>query len=145
MGVINKTSVNSDFAKLFHSVLIEQMADAEAAFAASDNDNQTNIDQNEIFHRYAKFFIANIQSSYHNNRQANSSNSLSGSSNSFNDLPVVSSGDEFLLDDNPCHLITSTEVESHQNIAFQLELVVQPILVLIGFSFNTMAINILCR
>ena len=145
MGVIYKTSVNSDFAKLLHSVLFEQMADAEAAFAASDNDNLTNLDQNVIFHRYAKFFIANIQSSYHNNRQANSTNPLSGNSNSYNDLPVVSSGDEFLFDENLCLLISSTEVESHQNIAFQLELVVQPILVLIGFSFNTLAINILCR
>ena len=47
--------------------------------------------------------------------------------------------------ENPCHLITTQEAASYQNIAFQLELIVQPIFVIIGFGFNTIAINILRR
>ena len=47
--------------------------------------------------------------------------------------------------ENPCHLITDEESSSYQNIAFQLELVVQPIFIFIGVIFNTIAIKVLQR
>ena len=47
--------------------------------------------------------------------------------------------------ENPCHLITDEESLAYQNIAFQLELVVQPIFIFIGVIFNTIAINVLRR
>ena len=151
---------NFSFMSVFHSVLFEQMADIEALGAISENYSDSKIKKEDLFEKYQ-----NLLPSYLSLADVNPY-SLNSSWNSNRTIPLYPDysydpnlsknqiiGDLFENVDgasssgtaDPCHLITSDEAASYQNIAFQLELIVQPIFVFIGFGFNTIAINILSR
>ena len=167
MNGTNNTTGNRDipsFINVFHSVLFEQMADMEALrITTSDNNTDSNLIKESMYEKYQKLFPSYV--SLDETRSYNSNSSWNDTGNipnyvdynyedAFAKNPSV--GDLFQDTrsinnisskpaETPCHLITSDEAESYQNIAFQLELIVQPIFVIIGFTFNTLAINILRR
>ena len=148
------------FMSVFHSVLFEQMADIEALGAMSENNSDSKIRKEELFEKYQNLLPsylslsdvnpAFINGSWSSNRTIPTYPDYSYDSNLaknpmitdlFEDMSVPATSEN----GDPCHLITGDEAASYQNIAFQLELIVQPIFVVIGFGFNTIAINILSR
>ena len=162
--IINNTADRDipsfSFMSVFHSVLFEQMADIEALGAISENSSDSKIKKEELFEKYQNLLPSYLSLADVNPYSMNDSWSSNRSIPSYPDYSYDSNlsrnsiiGD--LFEDvsseatsgitDPCHLITGEEAASYQNIAFQLELVVQPIFVFIGFGFNTIAINILSR
>ena len=138
------------FINVFHSVLFGQMADLEAFRETPDNDTVLNPfpsylpDSHKIDH-FNDTSWNHAGGLYNNPDYGYDSVFLNNSlmHDLFEDTGIARTSAEAA--ETPCHLITSEEAESYENIAFQLELIVQPIFVIIGFSFNTVAINILRR
>ena len=129
----------SGFLKDFHSVIFEEMANIEAVNVGLNNSDSGKVAK-ESFHRaymeLFKPFIEGIKLPLPEHTQISDTAGL--------DLSTHDDGYASKVE-NPCHLITDEESLSYQNIAFQLELVVQPIFIFIGVIFNTIAINVLRR
>ena len=165
MTSTNNTTSNRDipsYFNVFHSVLFEQMADLEALRATSDNPTDSDINKETLFKTYQTIFPSYVSlgdtGSYFRNSSWNDTDNIPNYleynyDDAFAKSPPIgdlfedagSSNISSKSAETPCHLITSEEAESYENIAFKLELIVQPIFVIIGFSFNTIAINILRR
>ena len=159
-STIKRDNPNFSFMSVFHSVLFEQMADIEALGAISENYTDSKIKKEDLFEKYQSLLPSYVSLADVNPYSLNSSWNTNRTIPLYTDYnydPNLQKnhiiGD--LFEDvggastsgttDPCHLITSDEAASYQNIAFQLELIVQPIFVFIGFGFNTIAINILRR
>ena len=129
----------SGFLKDFHSVIFEEMANIEAVNVGLNNSDSGKVAK-ESFHRaymeLFKPFIEGIKLPLEEHTQPSDTSGVAHSSNDDGYTSEV---------ENPCHLITDEESLAYQNIAFQLELVVQPIFIFIGVIFNTIAINVLRR
>ena len=129
----------SGFLKDFHSVIFEEMANIEAVNVGLNNSDSGKVAK-ESFHRaymeLFKPFIEGIELPVQEHTQLSDTSGLDHSTNDDGYATKI---------ENPCHLITDEESLSYQNIAFQLELVVQPIFIFIGVIFNTIAINVLRR
>ena len=125
------------FINVFHSVLFGQMADLEAFRETPDNDT--------VLNPFPSYLHDSHQISNFNNSSSNHtgvhSNNLDYDYDSvflnhtlirdlFEDTGIIRTSAEAA--ETPCHLITSEGAESYENIAFQLELIVQPIFVIIG-------------
>ena len=127
------------FLKDFHSVIFEEIANIEAVKLGLDNSDYGKVAK-ESFHRaymeLFKPFIEGIKLPMQEHTQLSDTSGLHHSTNEDGYTSKV---------ENSCHLITGAESLSYQNIAFQLELVVQPIIILIAVIFNTNAINVLRR
>ena len=145
----------------FHSLLFEQMVDLQILGRTSnDSSSPTNVRktlQEEYFKLLRPLVELEGMSSYPHNGSGNYQSVFPGYINfgernftmsnyqmAENGIPDVVHGDANKVED-PCHLITDEESMSYQDIAFQLELIVQPIFICIGFIFNTVAINVLRR
>ena len=125
---------------VLHTILVKQMVDREAHRARSNYSSRWKITKAKLDEEHSYFFPSydspNDTSLYPPNGSWNNTGVFLENSNvDYNSIMIV----------NPCHLISTEEVESHQNIAFYLEIVVQPIFVFIGLAFNTIAINVLRR
>ena len=129
----------SGFLKDFHSVIFEEMANIEAVNVGINNSDSGKVAK-ESFHRaymeLFKPFIEGIKIPLQEHTQLSDTSEVDLSTNDVGYTSKV---------ENPCHLITDEESSSYQNIAFQLELVVQPIFIFVGVIFNTIAIKVLQR
>ena len=153
---------NSSFMNLFHSLLFEEMADLAALEnTKSFNDSQNSILTRKRFHAafanlFPKFnpvkynpFVnpkhienpINMLPSYKNPELFSSLAHHQSNQHRFSGIQNETT--EQIED--PCHLITSEESERYEDIAFVLELIIQPIFICIGFLFNTIAISVLRR
>ena len=129
----------SGFLKDFHSVIFEEMANIEAVNVGLNNSDSGKVAK-ESFHRaYMELFKPFIEGIKLPLQEHTQLSDTSGVDHSTNDDGFTSKVE------NPCHLITDEASLAYQNIAFQLELVVQPIFIFIGVIFNTIAINVLRR
>ena len=137
-------------------MLFEQMADLETLDVTSDGSNA--FTREKFNAAYQKLFppivpLGDISSSLDNkiwNRHEAFSRNYPETSNFTDEYQkkwLSSDLDWGNADqgDDSCNLITNEESLTYQNIAFYLELVVQPIFICIGFIFNTIAINVLRR
>ena len=151
---------NSTFLNVFHSLLFEEMADLETLETAiSFNDSQKSVLTKNRFHEAFETLFPEF-TSINRHPLVNPKyiqNPLLPSYVPFGPYPNISNhtrDDEAFVvlrngameeEDDPCHLISNEESESYQQIAFSLELIVQPIFICIGFLFNTIAISVLRR
>ena len=154
----NSTHNIPSFMSVFHSVFFEQMADLESLRETSDNSSYNKIYKEELYKRYQNllpsYFSLGDTTPYQNSSSLNDRgynffdynyNSNVNTNMTAGDVFEDAGSNSISGEGDPCHLISNDEAESYQNIAFQLELIVQPIFVIIGFGFNTVAINILRR
>ena len=154
------SSENYDFSKLinvFHSILFEQMADIEAISNNSESPKTSKERYKDAYEKlYPQFFpIDGISSNNQNvpwNHQEIFKKFLGpGKYKIMSNETMVGDTNVDLIrktteqHEDPCHLITNEEMITYENVAFFLELVVQPIFICIGFVFNTIAINVLRR
>ena len=140
----------------FHSILFEQLANLEALRETYNDSSNVKITKEKIYEEYQNLFPSYVSLNgirpYPTNGTHVFPNFLHFGDDStvpkyptIGDLYKDRSNDAISGVENPCHRISNEEASSYQNIAFQLELIVQPILIFIGFCFNTSAINILRR
>ena len=125
----------SKLLNVFHSIMSEQAADIEAMSNHSQSPKISSDTFNELLHRQ---FFANFMDSEKSHPMDNDS--------LVNDVPKDLTTKRMIYQhEDPCNLITKGEMITYENVAFFLELVVQPTFICIGFVFNTIAINVLRR
>ena len=147
----------SKFMKVFQSILFEQVADVEAMSNHSQSPKTPREKFNEAYEQlYPPFFpldgiLSNNKNGPWNPQRLFPNHLGSGIFQTMGNETTVSEAPPYLTTnsieqhEDPCHLITKGEMITYENVAFFLELVVQPIFICIGFVFNTIAINVLRR
>ena len=153
---------NSSFLNVFHSLLFEEMADLESLEPSmSFNDSQNSVLTRKRFQEAFENLFPDFNSMNHhplvNPKYNQNPVNIQPSYVNYGSYPNISNytkddgafvglGNGAIEEsDDPCHLISNEEAKSYENIAFQLELIVQPMFICIGFIFNTIAISVLRR
>ena len=160
--MLQQQTNNSTVMNLFHSLLLEEMADLETLQTSmSFNDTTNSVSERNRFHEA----FANIFPNFNFDNQHPSVNPKY-IQNPVNVIPSYKIPDKFLYPtyhtnheevlsrlgndtsekmEYPCDLISNEESETYQDIAFILELIIQPLFICIGFLFNLIAISVLRR
>ena len=137
MKIATNLSFNDDQTKFMselHAILLEKLANLEAVRATSNDSSTSEIHKEKNYEDNQYLFPSHVLNNLNDDYDSMVSTYLEGLDKDA--IPELES---------PCNLITIEEVDLHQNIAYNLEIIVQPIFVFIGLGFNTIAINILRR